>query len=220
FYLYLKCIGAQAPAAAVRALCIPAIAAQEHPHVQLVLLALQPCEEPLYSGKLFTATDHALLLLGIEVAPRRVYGNVVQMGELAKVCLQAAVFGLGPRLDGAFGQRFGRVRNHQAQVEVNGIAESLAARASPKGVVKREQTWLRFLIGDAASLALEPVREAQLARILTFTRHGLEYDLAAFPVRLLHGVHDARALVAGHGDPVHQDVNRLAEIDVQQRLRS
>src|SRR5262249_53990358 len=52
FKFYLKCIGTQASAAAVRTSRVAAIAAEKDAHVQLVLLALQVGKESLNAFKL------------------------------------------------------------------------------------------------------------------------------------------------------------------------
>ncbi len=128
--------------------------------------------------------------------------EALQLGE------QRTVLGLGPGLDGAFGERPRLVRDDQVHVEVDGVAEALAARAGAVGAVEREQARLGLVEAQVAALALEALREAE-ARRLALRRRGLDDDLAGFAVAGLDSVHDAGARVGGDADAVHQHEHRL-----------
>src|SRR6202008_2631370 len=71
------------------------------------------------------------------------------------------VFRLRPRLNRTLAQSLHLVGNDEVKVEVDRIAESLAARARPIRIVEGKQPGLRLLIAQIAVLALEPLREAQ-----------------------------------------------------------
>src|SRR5271157_4875770 len=101
--------------------------------------------------------------------------EALQVGE------QRAVLGLGPGLDGALGERPRLVRNDQVHVEVDGVAEALAARAGAVGAVEREQARLGLVEAQVAALALEALGEAEVLR-LALRRRGLDDDLAGFAV--------------------------------------
>ena len=57
---------------------------------------------------------------------------------------------------------FDLVRNHQIKIEIDGVAEALAARAGSVGIVEREQPRLRLLVAQVAVLAFKALREAQV----------------------------------------------------------
>src|SRR5262249_46585945 len=139
--------------------------------------------------------------------------------ELLHVSSKHPIFWLGPGLDGAFVQRLRFVGDDEVEIEINGVAKSLAARTCAIGIVEREQTRFRFLITQVAGFAFEALRKAQTRRLL-FTRGGLENDLSRFTIGALDGVHDARASVGGDGNTIYQHEDWLREVDVQQRLWS
>src|ERR1019366_4947530 len=78
--------------------------------------------------------------------------------EIAQPC---AVLWLGPRIDGAFLQRERGIGDHAVHVEIDGIAETLAARACPHRRVEAEQDRLRWIELHAAGLALKALVETQ-----------------------------------------------------------
>src|SRR5713226_10051212 len=94
-------------------------------------------------------------MLRRELAERRVERDAARAGVAFQILPERAVTRLGPRLDGAVIERFAAVGDHQVEVEVNRIAEALAARARPVGAVEGEQARLRLLVNAAAALALE-----------------------------------------------------------------
>src|ERR1035438_2129612 len=145
---------AQPRALALRALRIAAVAAQKHAHVQPIFLGFQVIE------KTPDETVHALALFRRQVADRHVKPRVLV--RLLEIRQPGAVFRLGPWLHGAARQRLGDVRDHPVHVEIDGIAEPLAARACPHRRVEAEQGRLRLHDLHPAGLALEPLVEAQL----------------------------------------------------------
>ena len=161
---YLPRFASQAQAAAVGAHGIAAIAAEKDAHVELVLLALQVLEEAAHAPEVAVAADDEVLLLGGEVVPGNIERNARSARVAAHLRGQRPVLRLGPGLDGAFGQRQRLVRNDQVQVEINGVAEALAARTRAVGIVEREQPRLRFFVLDVAVLAFKALREAQALR--------------------------------------------------------
>jgi 7-keto-8-aminopelargonate synthetase-like enzyme len=58
------------------------------------------------------------------------------------------------------------VRNNQVQVEINGVAKSLAAGAGAVRIIEGKETWLGRLEYDLAPLALKPFAEDQAFRLL------------------------------------------------------
>src|SRR5215472_6097465 len=217
--LHLAGFAAQAQAAAIGAHGISAIAAEEDAHMQLVLLALQVLEEAAHPPELPIAADDKTLLIGREVLPRHVKRDAGGARVTFHLRGVRPVLGLGPRFDCALGQRQGLVWDYEVEIEIDGVAESLAARARSEGVVEGEQPRLRLIVADVALLALEALREAEALRGLAFARSGLEDYLSCFTIALLHGIHDAQARLGRYGDAIDQHQHRLRKVHFQQRFR-
>ncbi len=73
-----------------------------------------------------------------------------------------------------------------------------------------------------AVLALEGRGESQPFALesLGLARHDLKQDFAGLAIPDLRRIHNARAVLGGHGDAIHEDKDRQCKIDLQQRLRS
>jgi hypothetical protein len=56
------------------------------------------------------------------------------------------------------------VRNNQVQVEIYGVAKSLAAGAGAVRIIEGKETWLGRLKYDLAPLALKPLAKDQAFR--------------------------------------------------------
>jgi hypothetical protein len=102
------------------------------------------------------------------------------------------VLRLGPGIHRAFLDGLGTVRNHQIHIEIDGVAEALAAFAGAERSVEAEQSGLggdEFLAALlAAELLVKPDGFAAARRF--------EKDLARFAIADLDGVHQA---LAGRG---------------------
>ncbi len=118
-------------------------------------------EEAAHSPEFAVAADDEALLLGREVLPGHIERNARRARIAPHLGGERPVLRLGPRLDGAFGQRQRLVRDDQIQVEVDGVAEALAARTGAERIVEGEQPRLGLLVADVALLALEALRKAQ-----------------------------------------------------------
>src|SRR5262249_36447428 len=117
---------------AFRAQSVAAISAQKHADVQLVLLALKIVEEAANEGE----DSFALLFSEIaEGSPIREFTASV----LAEIAEPRPVLRLGPWLDGIAIDRQRAIRNHAIHVEIDRIAEALAARTGAEGRVEAEQ---------------------------------------------------------------------------------
>jgi hypothetical protein len=137
-------LGPQPLPAAIRALRVAAILAQHHAHVQLVLLALHLRKEAHHARKSIFAAQHRLACRFRHLAPRHVQRHAQFRRALAQFVNHGRYLG---RFHGSIAppvKRQSRVGNHQVQVEVHGVAESLAARARAKGIVEAEQPRLRL----------------------------------------------------------------------------
>ena len=208
----------QAGAAAGRAGRVSAIAAEKYAHVQLVFLAFEMIEEAAHARKLAFAIDNHPALLGLEFRPGNIQGNIRLLGKALQFSEQRAIFGLGPGLDGALIQRLRFVGNHQVEIEIDGVAKTLAARTCAIRIIEGKQARLRFFVAQIALLALKALGKPQLLRRLIVTWGGLKDDLTGFAIADFDGIHDTGASVRSYDQPVHQEEHRLAEIDVEQGL--
>src|ERR1035437_4799426 len=212
-------LGPQALAAAVGALGIAAVLAEHDAHVQLVLLALHLREEAEDAGKTALAAQHDFAGRLGQVAPGHVERNVQLGGLLAQVAEPGPVLGPVPGVDGAVVEAEPLVGDHQAQVEVQRVAETLAARTSAEGIVEAEQARLGLAAGAMAALALIRSRKA-VARAGggLVARNLFEDHLAGLAVGDLRGVDDAGAVVRTHDNPVQKNKRWKREVEVEERL--
>src|SRR4051794_20067689 len=97
---------------------------------------------------------------------------------------------LAPWLDRALADRLRRIRHHELHVELDDVAESMARRARTEGIVEREQSRLRILVGDAASAAFEAFAEhTRLGDLLRIARYfHREGGAAALSLRCFDGI--------------------------------
>ena len=100
-------------------------------------------------------------LPGCQLAPGHVERDAMLPRRLAQLCLVGAIFGTGPRLDRPIVERSGLVRDDQIEIEVEGVAEALAARACAVGIVERKKPWFGLAINFVAALAFEGLGKAQ-----------------------------------------------------------
>ena len=115
--------------------------------------------------------------------------------EFLGVLKQDAVARLGPRLDGAVVERLAGIGDDEIEIEIDGVAEALAARAGAVGIVEGEQARLGLLVDDAVVFALEAIVEDQaLGGISRGVGHEFENGFAVpFAVADLDGIDQARA---------------------------
>ncbi len=200
---------AQPRALAFRTQRVAPVAAQKHAHVQLVLLGFQVVEE---------AADESVdrfALLVREIGKGNIEAHLAARG-FTEIAQPRAGLRLGPRLDRALVERERRVGNDAVHVEIDGVAEPLAARARPDGRVEAEQDRLRLGELHEARLALELLVEAQsIAAAGAFKDH-----FARLAIADLDGVDQPLMQVRPNGDAVHQHEHRFGKIDIQQRFGS
>src|SRR5712664_3148841 len=96
-----------------------------------------------------------------KLPPRHARRNASSPRPFLRFLKKRAIPGLGPRLDGALIKRLARVRDHQIQIEVDCVSETLAARTSSVGIVERKKPRLRLLVERAVILAFESFVERQ-----------------------------------------------------------
>ena len=161
--------------------------------MQLVFLTLQVIKESAHPRKTAFATDdHALMFL-VEFHPRHVKRNFYLLGKALQFGVQRPVLRLSPGLNRTLSQSFPFVGNDQVEIEVDGVAESLAARARAIGIVEREQPRLGLLVTDVTALALEAIREPDLSGGFSLLRRRLKDHLSGFAIAALNRIHDAGA---------------------------
>ena len=104
--------------------------------MQLVLLALQILKEATDAAESAVAIDNQLLLVGVESMPGNVQRNFGLAREALEFGEQRPVLGLSPGLDRAFIQSLAFVGDDQVEIDVDGVAESLATRAGAIRIVE------------------------------------------------------------------------------------
>ena len=148
---------AETRAAAFGAGCIPSVTAQENADVEFVFLAFEPIEEAFDAFEIVfgVAFQNETALLARELAPGDVERNASATSPFFHVLEERAVARLGPRLDRAFIKRLTGIGHDETEIEIDGVAETLAARAGAVGIVERKKTGLGLLIKRAIVFAFE-----------------------------------------------------------------
>ena len=159
-------LAAQPRAAALRARQVAAIPAEEHANVHLVLLALEPAEEPLdpFEARAVAFDDEPLLVVG-QLRPGHVEAHAARLRRALQLGELRAIVRLAPGLDRVLRDRLRWIRDDQRHVELDDVAEAVAERAGAERVVEREQPRLRQLVRDVALAALEPLAETERDRL-------------------------------------------------------
>ncbi len=159
-------------------------------------------------------------LLGGELAPGNVCRNCADAGPFFQVLKEGAEARLGPGLDGAVVQGFAGIGHDEIEIEIDGVAKALAARAGAERIVKGEEARLRFLIESAVVLAFEAFVEIEaLGGIAGGIGDEFEDGFAgALAIADLDGIDEAGAGFGIDGEAIDEDVDGLHEIHVQQRF--
>ena len=165
-------------------------------------------------------------------------GMLAVFGGAEHFAVVGAVLGGDPGGDGAFGEGFGFVGDDKVGVEVDGVAEALAARAGSVGVVEREEAGFGLAVGAVAGGAFEGGGEAQVpgraknnsrsfdygGKCAAFAQddtfgggvfgagEGVELDFAGFAVAGLDGIYDSGAGVGANGEAVDEDEDGGGEV--------
>ena len=186
--------GAKALAAAVGAEGVAAVLGEEDADVELVFLALERGEEAADAGVGAATFPEEFLLGGVEVVPGDVGGDGGGFGEADHLAVEGAVFWGGPGGDGALREGAAAVGKDEVGVEVDGVAEALAAGAGAVGIVEGEEAGFGFAVGAVAGGALEGGGVTVLCTLLVFRRgQRMELDFAGLAVAGFDGVDDAGA---------------------------
>ncbi len=156
-----------------------------------------------------------LPLLRAEVAHRRCEPDLVLI-LLAKILIRPGMLRLGPRVHRAVFQRQAAIRDNQVHVVVDRVAEPLASRARAHRTVEAEQIRLRLNERQPTSLAGELL--AKVDAPVEPCRQKVH--LARLAIADLHRVDDPLMLVRRNRKPVHQHLDRLTEVDIEQRFRA
>ena len=202
---------AQPRSTAGAALGVAPVARQENAHMDLVFLALDIVKE------LLDALAQSGLLRGAQFRVGHVGPHPARVAR-EEFLQRPIVARLGPRIDRAAGQGLGRIRDHQVQVVVDRVAETLALGTRAVGVVETEQRRLGGRKLAPAALAGEALAEPQPLR-LRFSGL-LEDHFARFAVADLDGIHDPlpqrlAARFTVQDQAVDQRIKGLREIDFE-----
>src|SRR5271155_2558970 len=81
-------------------------------------------------------------LLGLQFVPSHVQRNASLARETLEFGEKRTILWLRPRLDGAFVQGLALIGDHEVEVEIDRVPETLTARTSSIRIVKRKQPWL------------------------------------------------------------------------------
>ena len=145
---------------------VAAVLREQHAHVHLVALGLEPLEEPAHAvpDPSFPTgpRPRAPIAAGPRVSsrPRRIDGNAALARVPQQVVLAFAVaLGL-PGLDRTAAQGLAAVRDDQAVIDADDAAEAAAGFARPQRGVEREQARRRLAIMDVAVGAVQVGRKA------------------------------------------------------------
>ena len=76
-------------------------------------------------------------------------------GDALELGLEGAVLGTLPGVDGSVVDGLRLIGDDEVEVEVDGVAEALAARAGSEGIVEGEEARLGLAVGAVAGGALE-----------------------------------------------------------------
>ena len=166
--------------------------------MQLVFLALEVIEKSAYAEELTFAFNNHATLLGVKISPGDVERDARLLCEALQLGKQGSILGLGPGIDGAFVQRLRFVGNDQVEIEVDGVAKTLAARAGAVRIVERKQARFGLLVAQVAMFALEALRETRSLRRLVVVRGSLEDDLAGLAIADFDGIYNAGAGVTAY----------------------
>ena len=128
-----------------------------------------------------------------------------------QILKKATVARLGPRFDGALFDGFAGIGDHEVQIEINGIAKTLAARACAIRIVEGKKPRLRLLIQGTVVFAFESLVESQAlgpvsGALIDKLENGFALPLA---VADFDGVHEARAGLRIDRQAVHEHVDRF-----------
>src|SRR5215510_5048992 len=128
---------------------VATVASEEHAHVHLVGLGLQPAKPTAHAVVVAVSLNDQSPLFLTEVLPGDSSRNPLLLAEGK----QLAPFPLRgfdtPGFERAVFDREQRVRHDQVEVEVDGATEPTATVARSQRAVEREQVGYRFLVGNA-----------------------------------------------------------------------
>jgi hypothetical protein len=190
--------------------------------MEFVLLALEQRKEAVDSRKAPCAIENEGLLIESQVEPRHVHRNAVLLRGTLQLSEVGAVFRTVPWVDRAFIQGLRFVRNDEIEVEVDSVAEALAARTGSVGIIEGKKARLGLAISAVAIHTLKgggkPEPAAVCARF-RIPRNDFVDDLLCFTITDLCRIDDARAVLERDGDSIHENIDGLREFNLQQRLR-
>ena len=180
---------------AVAAGRIGPIFGEQHAHVHLVGLALQPFEKTRHAvphaGPAFLPVfpfgltiEHPGTLRGCQIAKRHIQRNTPLFRILFDVVLAVMERRRLPGTYGAFSQRFGFIGNDQAVINANDAAKAAAGVAGAQRRVEGKQAGHRVGIMDIAIGAMQVGGETPGCRWRFHRRFGARGHRGGFPVKM------------------------------------
>src|SRR5258708_5523909 len=149
---------AQPSAVAIRTERVAAILGKKDADVELIFLGFEKIEKALDAAKAIAPANDGALLIGRQLTERFIGGNARGAGKLQHLFLRPFVLRLGPWFDRTLCKSQLAIWNHQIVIEADGIAESLAGRASAERIVEAEQPRFRRGLAQITALARKPLR--------------------------------------------------------------
>src|SRR6266571_2543937 len=167
------------------------------------------------------AFQNQAALLGGKLPPVRVGGDAPRARPLLRILEERPIARLGPWFNGSVIEGLACIGDHEIQIEVDGVAETLAPRTRSVRIVEREKSRLGLLMERAVILAFESLVECQaLGGIPRAICDEFEYGFAlAFAVADLDRVHQPRARFRIDGQTVDQHIHRFRKVHIEQRFR-
>src|SRR5262249_10034328 len=142
------------------------------------------------------------------------FGGLLQLGKVWAI-LRAV-----PRIDGAIFEGLRLVGDDEVEVEVDGIAKALAARAGAEGVVEGEEARFWLAVLAMAGLALEGGGEAQALPFsgLKVAGYDLIKNFAKFAITDFGYINNANTVIGADYDAVDESEDGQCEVDLEQRF--
>ncbi len=134
---------------------VAAVFGEHDADVELVLLALEQREEAVHAREGTSSVENKGLLLRGQIPPGNVERNAVRHAQLGAFRSDTSGIWAGSRDRSRLRRGFRLIGNDEVEVEVDGVAESLAAGAGAVGIVEGEEARLGLAVLAVAGGALK-----------------------------------------------------------------
>ena len=184
--------------------------------MELVLFGVELGKEAADAGEGSLAVlDELLLILG-QVVPGLIERDVCGACEALQLAVHGPVLARGPGCDGVAVEGLRLVRDDEVRIKVDGVAETLAARAGAKGIVKGKEARLRFTVRTMTGGAFEGRREAVSRALLGLLPwESQELDLTGLAIAGLDRVNETRADLRRKRQTINEYEDRSIEVEFE-----